>query len=311
METCNQELKRVEDGLKSLLKEQTEKQVEKYSKELQELKNSQNQAIQDHKEQQIKDMKEVRTMLLNLNPNSSPSSGNIGSVPPMLAANALNSMKTAIIPSRSKKEIAYLKSVRPKLTKLELPKFSGVDLHDWLYKCHQYFEFDETPENMKGRIASLHLESRALQWHQNFIKCRVGGEDVSWNEYVIALNIRFGIELHYDPMSELKNLVQLGSVQTYLDKLDQLLNKVILSEEYIMSFFLSMLKDEIRYTIRMFRPMNLQEVVSLAKLQEAAVENAYKNGRMVHRTAPLLPTPKFAAAGNNPSRERIIGGVVR
>lgn len=55
--------------------------------------------------------------------------------------------------------------------------------------------------------------------------------------YVKALNVRFGTELHYDPMFELKNLIQLGIVQIYLDKFDQLLNRVTLSEEYIVSFF--------------------------------------------------------------------------
>lgn len=81
-----------------------------------------------------------------------------------------------------------------------------------------------------------------------------------------ALNVRFGTELHYDPMFELKNLIQLGIVQIYLDKFNQLLNRVTLSEEYIVSFFLSRLQDDIQYTVRMFRPMSLQEAVSLAKL---------------------------------------------
>lgn len=61
-----------------------------------------------------------------------------------------------------------------------------------------------------------------------------------------ALNVRFGNELHYDPMFEVKNLTQLGTVQTYLDKFDQLLNKVSLFDGYIVSFFLSGLKNDIR-----------------------------------------------------------------
>lgn len=73
-------------------------------------------------------------------------------------------------------------------------------------------------------------------------------------------------------MEELKNMKKLGTFQTYLDKFEELMNKVYLSEEYIVSYFLGGLKDEIRYIVRMFGLKNLQQTVSLAKLQEIAVE---------------------------------------
>lgn len=79
--------------------------------------------------------------------------------------------------------------------------------------------------------------------HQNVIRSRLNGEMPTWSEYVSAMRIRFGSDLHYDPMVELKNLKQLGLVQTYLDKFDELLNKIFLLEEYTMSYFLSGLKD--------------------------------------------------------------------
>lgn len=40
-----------------------------------------------------------------------------------------------------------------------------------------------------------------------------------------------------------------------------------------MSCFLSGLKEEIQYPVRMFAPRNLQQAITLAKSQELMVEN--------------------------------------
>ncbi|KAH7658118.1 hypothetical protein IHE45_17G065400 [Dioscorea alata] len=130
METKNQELKKLEESLKGLLKEAVEKQSEKHDREMQELK-----------EKQDRDISGLRTLLLNLQPVGNTSAAN-----------------TAVVPVRTEKELSYIKAIRPKLTKLEFPKFDGDHLHDWLFKCKQLFEFDETLDGIKIKIVSLHLE---------------------------------------------------------------------------------------------------------------------------------------------------------
>lgn len=50
-----------------------------------------------------------------------------------------------------------------------------------------------------------------------------------------------------------------------------------LSEQYFVDSFMSGLKDEIRMTVQMFGPKILTHDFSLAKLQEAALDNARKN----------------------------------
>lgn len=46
-------------------------------------------------------------------------------------------------------------------------------------------------------------------------------------------------------MTNVKNLKQIGCVQYYLDKFNKNLNNAYLSKEYIVSYFLSGLKEEI------------------------------------------------------------------
>ncbi|KAG8384142.1 hypothetical protein BUALT_Bualt04G0087500 [Buddleja alternifolia] len=97
----------------------------------------------------------------------------------------------------------------------------------------------------KVKIAAIHLEGKALPWHQIFMKNRLTREVPQWGEYVRALNDRFGALLDEDPMSELVNLKQTGSIQDYLDRFDELMNCVDLSEPYAISCFLGDLKSEV------------------------------------------------------------------
>ena len=76
--------------------------------------------LQEVKEQQLKDMKEVRTMLHKLE---------------VIISLQVSSNSPALM--KSGKERGCSKMIRPKLTRLEFPKFNGDDLNEWLYKCEQ------------------------------------------------------------------------------------------------------------------------------------------------------------------------------
>ncbi|KAL0324846.1 UNVERIFIED_CONTAM: hypothetical protein Scaly_1641400 [Sesamum calycinum] len=132
-----------------------------------------------------------------------------------------------------------------KCSKVELLKFDGDDLRGWVFKCEQFFEVDDTPSGAKAKLAAVHLEGRALQWHQVYMKSRLTREVPNWEEYVRALYDRFGTQLYDDPMAELMNLKQVGTVQDYLDKFDELLNRVDLLEAYVVSCLLAGLRSDI------------------------------------------------------------------
>ena len=76
--------------------------------------------------------------------------------------------------------------------KVDFPRFSGNDLNGWLFRCQHFFEIDQTPEEMKVKLAAMNLEGRALQWHQNWIRFKKGAEAVTWEAYIKAVEGRFG-----------------------------------------------------------------------------------------------------------------------
>ncbi|KAG8391057.1 hypothetical protein BUALT_Bualt01G0148300 [Buddleja alternifolia] len=176
--------------------------------------------------------------------------------------------------------------------------------------CEQYFKVDDTPFDAKVRLAAIHMEGRALQWHQLYMKARNSRELPRWEEYVKALQYRFDSLLFEDPMAELMNLRQTGTVRDYLDKFDELLNNVNLNEAYAISCFLDGLKNEITVQVRMFKPKSLQEAMSLAKLQEQAImladKRVYSNSRTQStfpRTYTTNSTPIIQSAPSSNSQD--------
>ncbi|GKD40383.1 reverse transcriptase, partial [Tanacetum coccineum] len=92
----------------------------------------------------------------------------------------------------------------------EFPKFSGVDVKNWLYRTQQFFSVERVDDLDKVKLASIHFYDSALIWHQQFEK--INGEAVSWEDYKEALLARFDTEFK-DPLSELKNLKETSSLR--------------------------------------------------------------------------------------------------
>lgn len=86
---------------------------------------------------------------------------------------------------------SYQASTR--LSRLEFPRFNGDNFRGWLLRCEQFFEVDNTPSETKVKLAVMHMEGRALQWHQVFSKSRFTSDVPSWEDYVRNLASQFWI----------------------------------------------------------------------------------------------------------------------
>lgn len=136
-----------------------------------------------------------------------------------------------------------------RLTKIDFPKFWGDEIKSWLFRVEQFFLTDVVEESMKVRLAALHPEGKALQWHQAYVKTRQGNLP-PWEEYVADITNRFGEDFD-DPMAELVQLKQTGTVREYHDAFDSLLNRVTLDPAHALSCFIAGLDDEVQYQVRL------------------------------------------------------------
>ncbi|XP_028214991.1 uncharacterized protein LOC114397062 [Glycine soja] len=183
------------------------------------------------------------------------------------------------------------------LARLNFPRFNGKGVKNWIIRCDTFFSVDQTPEEYKVRLAVVHFEGKALQWHSAYVK-NVGLNKLpSWTDYTKILIERFG-EVCEDPMAELMRLRQKGTVTDYHTEFDAIVSRIDLSEANQLSCFLGGLQMEIQMMVRMFQPTSVMKAFSLAKMYENA--NAISmQAKPLSKTLkpnpvtkpPLLPNP--------------------
>ncbi|KAK4253839.1 hypothetical protein QN277_010462 [Acacia crassicarpa] len=167
-------------------------------------------------------------------------------------------------------------------TKMEFPKYVGDDILTWLLKCERFFELDDTPEESKVKMASLHLDDKTFQWHRA-LERRLRNRLPSWDEYAVLFQDNFGPAFE-NPMSDLTHLRQIGSLIDYNAEFDFIAAKLDIAEYYLVGAYVSALKPELAGLVQMFNPKTLTEARQLARMQELIVDNLNPRG-----TAETLP----------------------
>ncbi|KVI11861.1 Retrotransposon gag protein [Cynara cardunculus var. scolymus] len=125
-----------------------------------------------------------------------------------------------------------------RLTKIDFAHFSGDDLKAWLYKVDQFFQLDMVKDNTKGYM------KRRNHVHP------------SWEQYVTDITRRFE-ELFDDPIAELMELKQKGTIKDYHDEFDIIISRLQLSLENTLSCFITGLSEDLRSLVPMFMASGL------------------------------------------------------
>ncbi|XP_042483730.1 uncharacterized protein LOC122064089 isoform X2 [Macadamia integrifolia] len=149
--------------------------------------------------------------------------------------------------------------------RLDVPRFDGTDVVGWIFKATQFFEYHQTPQDQRILISSFHMEGPALSWfqwmHSNLI--------VSLPQFLQALKLRYGPSIYEDPKGKLAKLRQVTTVATYQAQFEEISTQIHgLSKDFLISFFISDLKPELRKELLVAQPCPLVHAMALAKLQE-------------------------------------------
>ncbi|GJZ88290.1 putative ribonuclease H-like domain-containing protein, partial [Tanacetum coccineum] len=129
---------------------------------------------------------------------------------------------------------------------------------------YKFFKVDGVPDERKIQLASMHMFDTSLVWYQQYMKRYP--DNTLWEHFEVEVVKRFGV-LYEDPIVELINLKQTGSVQNYQEAFEALLNRVDLP--------------------KLIAANNLSKSYQLARIQEAT--NTILKPRY---NTPLFPTPK-------------------
>ena len=166
-----------------------------------------------------------------------------------------------------------------KLARLKFPKlYSCDDLIEWLRRVEQFFEYQSTLESQMVSLASFHLEGEASQWWQWLRKAyQEEGKEVSWGMFVEEIWSCFGLIDCEDFDELLSKIQQIRSLQDHQKEFERLGSRVHgWTPKAFVGTFMGGLRPEIADWIRMFKPMSLKKVISVATKQDDQLSSQKK-----------------------------------
>jgi hypothetical protein len=107
--------------------------------------------------------------------------------------------------------------LKPKSFWLEFPRFEVEDPETWCCRAKQFFDFYGTPDSQRLSIFAFHMDSTALVWFQEL---KASNTVTTWVAFVNAMQTRFGRGPYDDPMENLSNLKQDGSLEDNKNQFD-------------------------------------------------------------------------------------------
>ncbi|GJV21370.1 hypothetical protein Tco_1370390 [Tanacetum coccineum] len=95
----------------------------------------------------------------------------------------------------------------------------------------------------------------------------------NWDAFVDSVKNRFDLSKYEDPQGALSKLLQIGTVAQYQCKLEKLMNRVTnISENLLISFYVSGLKLNLQRELLVAKPTNLGDAFALARVTEAHLD---------------------------------------
>ncbi|KAH6770906.1 hypothetical protein C2S52_015709 [Perilla frutescens var. hirtella] len=94
---------------------------------------------------------------------------------------------------------------------LEVPRFTGEDPYDWIFKIEEYFAYQQISGDQRLQIVSFHLDDKALAWFQWL---KTNNLLSTWSEFIQKVKFRFGSSHFEDPEGKLAKLLQQRTIES-------------------------------------------------------------------------------------------------
>ncbi|KAJ3701854.1 hypothetical protein LUZ61_005559 [Rhynchospora tenuis] len=215
-------------------------------------------------------------------------------------------------------------SFKGPLPKLDFPSFNGSDVLTWEEDCEFYFDVFQTPEIYKTRMATTHFVGEARDWYRGF---KLDKPHPPWPILVEEVKSRFTLDDSDNPLDEFRKVIHTGTVADYIKNFEKLRSRLMFStkvtdDNFYLLAFLSGLRDELKYTVKLCRPTCLSLAYSFAKQAELSLEGQDKRGKLAtkptfsannirflpntenhdKKLTPYVPQPKLIAHPSDTAR---------
>lgn len=199
------------------------------------------------------------------------------------------------------------------LPKLDFPSFDGENPQFWRTRCEKYFSVYGVHSDLWVRVATLHFTGNAARWLQLH---ESQSESMSWEELCAALCGKFGREQYQAHLRQFRTLRQTGTVHNYMLQFEELMHQLLAHNSsfdpvFFTTQFLEGLRHEIRASVVLHQPKDLDSAFSLASMQEELLD-ALPRRAYRRQDAPLQHggARPLIALGAPPARAAVPGAPV-
>lgn len=171
--------------------------------------------------------------------------------------------------------------------KLEIPEFKGFavpeDLLDWLVTVEEIMELKNIPMDLCVPLIAIRFRDRAAAWwsqskttHAHLGKTKI----TSWVKLKKEMQKNF-LPYNYDQLMFQKlQILRQGSrtVDEYVTDFFKMLNRVEIqdSEQQLVTRFIGGLRQQIQFTLNLFRPQSISEAHQQALTVEAQIRSGFQ-----------------------------------
>lgn len=155
-----------------------------------------------------------------------------------------------------------------KLPCVNFPSFDGENYKLWQKRCIDFFDMYDVHPSVWIKVSTMHFTGAAARWLQS-VEHKL--PQLSWSEFGTMIKERFGKDQHALLVRQLFHIRQVGSVAEYVDQFAQLVDQLNSYQEmkdplYYTTWFLDGLRHDIKSTVMIQRPKDLDTAFVLAQL---------------------------------------------
>ena len=176
----------------------------------------------------------------------------------------------------------------------EFPMFDGEDdVVDWLQQCECFFFINETTKEQRVPSMTLYLKGKGRKWFFTSFKTI---HEVSWELFKKEATKRFAEQGYRNTIAELHDLKQVGTVEEYQSKFEDLKAQVLeqepsLTETYFIAAFVGGLQGELKNFVHMLKPSTLETAITLSRLQEGGFNTLLSKAKTLLTTRNTYSNP--------------------
>ncbi|KAJ3684022.1 hypothetical protein LUZ61_013186 [Rhynchospora tenuis] len=185
------------------------------------------------------------------------------------------------------------KSVHLTLPKLDFPYYDGGDPIKWKMDSEFYFEMYNIPGMFKTRMAVMNFSEELHEW---YLSITPEGQLLAWGILVDEVMARFKTYNVRHPVDEFKMVHQTGRVEEYIKQFERAKTRLLkvkptLDEDFFVAGFISGLKEEVRGTVELFNPRELNNAFHCALKVEASNDIQQKKTKEGLKNQKFLKYP--------------------